>query len=66
MPYVVIPPGQRYAMNLYGSDTETVGEPWHKIAGERVTVEIKGVLCGLSVVDPIVVSLVPLNPKISS
>jgi hypothetical protein len=66
MPYVAIPPGQSYAMTLHGSDTEIVEEPWHKIAGERVTIEIGGVLFGQAVVNPILVTLIPLNPKLPS
>jgi hypothetical protein len=66
MPYVAIPPGQSYAVTLHGSDTEVVEEPWHKIAGERVTIEIGGVLFGQAVVNPILVTLIPLNPKLPS
>lgn len=66
MPFVAIPPGERYRMALQGNDTESVEEPWYKIAGERVTVEIRGILYGLSVVPPIVVTFVPFNPKLLS
>jgi hypothetical protein len=66
MPYVAIPPGQDYAMTLLGIDTEVVEEPWYKVAGERITLEISGILFGQTAVNPILVTLVPINPKLPS
>ena len=66
MPYVLVPPGTSYTFTLEGSDTEEVEEPWHKIAGERVTLELRGLLLGGETLAPILVVLVPTNPKLTS
>lgn len=66
MPYVIIPPGGKYTMTLQGSDTRMTDNPWLNIAGERIVIEIRGMLLGNSVIPPIVVTLVPYNPKLDS
>jgi uncharacterized protein YcfL len=66
MPYVLVPPGTSYALLLEGVDTDDIQEPWHKIAGERVTLEMRGLLLGQEVLGPILITLVPTNPKLSS
>lgn len=53
-------------MVMEGSDTEIVADPWHKIAGEQVTIELRGLMTGLRRVDPVVITLIPRNPKLSS
>jgi len=66
MPYVLVPPGTTYALTLEGADIDDVKEPWNRIAGERVTLEMRGLLLGQEVLAPIVVTLVPTNPKLLS
>jgi len=66
MPYVLVPPGTDYTLKLEGADTGDMDEPWHKIAGERVTLEMRGLLLGQEVLAPILVTLVPTNPRLSS
>jgi hypothetical protein len=66
LPFVEVPPGEEYPMTLSGSDVELVEEPWFKVAGERVRVELRGLLIGGKVIDPVVVELVPVNPKVHS
>lgn len=66
MPYDLVLPGQTVTVTLEGTDTDDVEEPWHKIAGERVTLEIRGLLLGQEFLAPILVTLVPANPKLSS
>lgn len=66
LPYVAVPPGESYSMVMEGSDTEIVADPWHKIAGEHVTIELRGLMTGLRRVDPVVLTLIPRNPKLSS
>ncbi|MCX6134701.1 MAG: hypothetical protein NTU47_12880 [Ignavibacteriales bacterium] len=65
MPYVVVSPGSSYTMTLQGSDTETTGNPWLKIAGETIVIEIKGMLLGPRPLAPIVLALKPYNPKLT-
>jgi hypothetical protein len=66
MPYVLIPPKGTYSMTLQGSDTQAEENPWLKIAGERVVIEIKGMLLRDEPIPPIVVTLVPYNPRLTS
>jgi hypothetical protein len=65
MPLVAVSPGGTYTMTLQGSDTETTEDPWLKIAGEKIVVEIKGMLLGLGPLAPIVLALKPYNPKLA-
>ncbi|MBI3586463.1 MAG: hypothetical protein HY088_04985 [Ignavibacteriales bacterium] len=65
LPYVTIAPGTSYTILFEGSDTELVDEPWHKIAGEHITLELKGLMMGLQVVHPIVITMIPVNPKLN-
>jgi hypothetical protein len=66
MPFVQIVPGNNYEMTFSGSDTRLSGDPWLKIAGEKVVLEIRGLLLGGKTVMPIQLTLVPLNPKIAT
>jgi len=66
LPYVLILPRGKNTVILEGSDTQGMGNPWLKIAGERVVIEIRGLLLGGKIIPPIVLTLVPYNPKISS
>ncbi len=66
LPYVTVPPHQEYSVILQGSDTEVVQNPWHKIAGERAVLEIKGLMLGGKMLPPLKVDFIPSNPKLSS
>ena len=66
MPFVHIEPGGSYSMTLTGSDARISDDPWLKIAGEKVVLEIRGLSLGGKTVLPIQLTLVPYNPKISS
>ncbi len=65
MPFVAVPPGGTYAMTVQGSDTEAQENPWLKIAGEKIVVEMKGMLLGSRPIAPIVLTLKPYNPKLA-
>ncbi|MBI3788450.1 MAG: hypothetical protein HY276_09365 [Ignavibacteriales bacterium] len=65
LPYVAIAPGKSYTIIFEGSDTDLVDEPWHKIAGEHVTLELKGLRIGSEVLDPVVITMIPVNPKLN-
>ncbi len=65
MPYVGIRPGGEYAMTLEGSDTQPDRDPWLKIAGEQVVLEIRGMLLGTKPLPPVVLTLIPFNPKLA-
>ena len=65
MPFVAIAPGGSYTMTLEGSDSEMTHDPWLKIAGEKIVVEIEGMLLGLNQLAPVVLTFKPLNPKLT-
>ena len=65
LPFEVIPPGSTFTVAFEGSDTEVVENPWLKIAGERVTLEIKGLILGGKFLPAISVEMMPVNPKLS-
>ncbi len=64
MPYAVVPPRKSYTVIITGSDTESTENPWLKIAGEKVDIEITGLLLGFRPVPPVNLTLVPYNPKL--
>jgi hypothetical protein len=66
MPFVQIAPGGDYTMTFSGSDSRLSENPWLKIAGERVVLEIRGLSLGGKPILPIHLTLVPYNPKIAS
>jgi hypothetical protein len=66
MPFVQIAPGGDYAMTFSGSDSRVSANPWLKIAGEKVVLEIRGLSLGGKTVLPIQLTLVPYNPKVAS
>jgi hypothetical protein len=65
MPFVQIAPGRSYEMTFSGSDSQRSDDPWLKIAGEKVVLEIRGLLIGGKTVLPLRLTLVPHNPKIA-
>lgn len=66
LPHVELMPGERYDVEVGGSDTDQKSDPWLKIAGEKVTVELRRLMVGGKELQPIVFTLVPLNPKLPS
>lgn len=66
LPFVRIAPGEEYTVTIDGSDTEVVEDPWRKIAGERVVIEIMKLRMGKALLSNIVLTLVPVNPKFPS
>lgn len=66
MPFAIVPPGGNYTVTLTGSDTQVSDDPWLKIAGEKVDIEMRGLLLGFTPVPPILLTLVPFNPKLGS
>jgi len=66
MPFVQIAPGGHYTMTFSGSDSRVSDDPWLKIAGEKVVLEIRGLSLGGKTVLPIHLTFVPYNPKIAS
>ena len=65
LPYETIAPRATLNISLEGSDMENVENPWLKIAGERVVLEITGLILGKTYLPPIRVELMPMNPKLS-
>ena len=65
MPFAVVPPAGSYMLKLEGSDPEMSDDPWLKIAGEKIVVEMKGMLLGLKPLAPIVITFRPFNPKLA-
>jgi hypothetical protein len=66
LPLVDIAPGGRYSMTVTGEDVQTSENPWLKIAGEKVVLEIRGATLGGKTIPPIQLTLVPYNPKLGS
>jgi hypothetical protein len=64
MPYEKVRPGGRYTMTLAGNDPDASDDPWLKIAGERVVIEIRGLTLGDKPLKPVMLTLVPYNPKL--
>ncbi len=64
MPFEQIAPGERYSMTFSGSDSRVSDDPWLKIAGEKVVLEIRGLSIGGKTIHPVLLTLVPYNPKI--
>lgn len=65
LPYVTILPGDSYEMTLNGKDMNAEEHPWYRIAGEQITVTIQRLVIGTVNLDPIVVTMTPVNPKFS-
>jgi len=65
MPFVAIPPGGVYSMTLQGNDPQPGENPWLKIAGEKIVIEIRGMLLGFKPLNPVVLTFIPYNPKLS-
>ena len=63
-PFVTVDPLGSYSMTIEGSDMQGSENPWLKIAGEKVSLELMGLWLGTKPVAPIIVTLVPLNPKL--
>ena len=66
MPYVLIPAGGHYSMTFTGADAQGTDNPWLKVAGEKIVLEIRGLTVGGKTILPIVLTLVPYNPKIGT
>jgi hypothetical protein len=65
LPFIVIPPGGSYSMMLEGTEPEVHPNPWHRMAGEQVVLEIKGLLFGGRNIERIVITMIPRNPHFS-
>jgi hypothetical protein len=65
LPFVEVPPGEQYTMTLEGRDVDESSDPWLKIAGERVTIEVRRLLVDGREVSPIIFTLMPVNPQFS-
>ncbi|MDE3056838.1 MAG: hypothetical protein KGJ59_02635 [Bacteroidota bacterium] len=63
LPYVFILPGDSYAVTLNGKDTYAEEHPWYRVAGEQLTVTVQRLVIGTVTLDPVVVTMIPVNPK---
>lgn len=66
LPLVDIAPGRSYSMTITGEDVQASENPWLKIAGEKVVLEIRGATLGGKTIPPVQLTLVPHNPKLGS
>lgn len=64
LPFMVIAPGRRERIELTGVDIAGK-EDWNKIAGERMTVTIRGIRLGEIRLPEESVEFVPENPKLN-
>ncbi|HWP82996.1 MAG TPA: hypothetical protein VNN76_10120 [Bacteroidota bacterium] len=65
LPFVDVQPGKRFVMTIEGRDTDQSSDPWLKIAGERVTIELKRLRLGSRDIPPLLFRLMPVNPQFS-
>jgi len=63
LPQILVPPHASDRVTLTGRDVGGVDD-WLKIAGERLTVTIKGVQLGGTALAPLEAAFVPVNPKL--
>ncbi len=63
--FVRIPPRESTRVIFEGADTERSHNPWLKIAGERTTMEIRGLMLGKEEMPPVKVELAPIQQKLS-
>jgi len=63
LPMLVIPPGGSNSVTLNGKDRVDDND-WHKIAGEQMTVTLKGLREGAREIPPRDVTFIPENPMI--
>ena len=62
-----IPPNEEKLLVLNGEvESLSTEDPWRAIAGEELTVTLKGMKRGVRTVAPQVIRFVPHNPKLSS
>jgi hypothetical protein len=61
LPIMIIPPGESNVINLSGREKGEEND-WHKIAGEQLTVTLKGLRNGSGEIPPRSVNFVPENP----
>ena len=63
LPSLVIPPQHSEVVQLTGKSTD-VEENWHKIAGEQLTLTLRGLRLGRMALPETAVVFVPENPKL--
>jgi hypothetical protein len=63
LPDMVIPPGESQELDLDGKEVTNVPS-WRKIAGEQLTLTIKGMRLGEKALEKQVVTFVPENPML--
>lgn len=63
MPSILIVPRERDVIRLQGKEVTGVDD-WHKIAGEQLTLTIKGILIGKKQLKQQQLTFVPENPKL--
>lgn len=60
---LIVPPGDARGIQLTGKDINDAND-WHKIAGERLTVTVRGIRAGEKTLKQQSVTFVPENPMI--
>lgn len=68
IPYLVTTGGcncQEYVFRDRKNNLEIAFNAYYKV-GERVTLEINGLMLGTEVLDPVIIHMIPVNPKLSS
>jgi len=63
LPTLILPPGNSETVHLEGKSIST-GEDWNRIAGESVTVTVRGLRLGEKTLPPTTVQFIPENPKL--
>jgi hypothetical protein len=63
LPDMMIPPGESQELDLDGKEV-TTAPSWRKIAGEQLTLTLKGMRLGEKILETQVVKFVPENPML--
>jgi hypothetical protein len=63
LPHLIIPPSRSDHVVMHGTDVAQEDD-WNKIAGEQLTVTLKGISLGLSTMPQQSVTFIPENPKL--
>ncbi len=63
LPHLIIPPSRSDNVVMTGSDISQKDD-WNKIAGEQLTVTLKGIRLGLTSLAEKSVTFIPENPKL--
>ncbi|HLX11380.1 MAG TPA: hypothetical protein VKS81_01080 [Bacteroidota bacterium] len=66
LPTLSVRPGKTDSISVQGKDIKVIDDEWNKIAGEQLTITLKGMRLGTHELAEQSVTFVPKNPKMGS